>query len=236
MANPYHLILRLEGVLQSWGLRSRWDVRDSGDEPTKSGIIGMLGCSLGYPVGDARLEELDAKLQMGVRTEKPGTPLIDFQTVTGMLPTAEGKYKGKKNAPATILSPRTYLQEAAFLVVLGGPAELLEQCAHALQQPRWPIYFGRKSCPPSRPVFEELTDRYATLEEALRSHPWSCETASDPPQQLRCSVEHAADALPTGGDENNTLTRRCDAMRVNSSRMYNYRSIMLFHVNQPQGN
>ncbi|RLI63234.1 MAG: type I-E CRISPR-associated protein Cas5/CasD, partial [Promethearchaeia archaeon] len=29
--------MRLEGPLQSWGLESRWDMRDTGTEPSKSG-------------------------------------------------------------------------------------------------------------------------------------------------------------------------------------------------------
>ena len=47
MAVPI-LFLRLEGPLQSWGIRSRWDVRETQPEPTKSGVIGLLGCALGY--------------------------------------------------------------------------------------------------------------------------------------------------------------------------------------------
>ena len=42
------MLLRLEGVLQSWGERSRWDHRDTSDMPTKSALIGLLGCAMGY--------------------------------------------------------------------------------------------------------------------------------------------------------------------------------------------
>ena len=41
------LVLRLEGPLQSWGERSRWDVRETADRPTKSAVIGLLGAALG---------------------------------------------------------------------------------------------------------------------------------------------------------------------------------------------
>ncbi|MFW9879088.1 MAG: CRISPR-associated protein Cas5, partial [Candidatus Thorarchaeota archaeon] len=34
--NPTLLVLRLEGPLQSWGLRARWDYRDTSTEPSKS--------------------------------------------------------------------------------------------------------------------------------------------------------------------------------------------------------
>src|SRR5579859_3193440 len=116
------LLLRLEGPLQSWGSRARWDVRDTQTEPTKSGIVGLLGCALGYPMGDARLEtELDAGFRFGVRVENPGSVLEDYQTITDFLPTADGRYKHSGIAvstslerlrsdpgatPSTIISPR----------------------------------------------------------------------------------------------------------------------------------
>ena len=41
------------------------------------------------------------------------------------------------------------------------------------QAPRWPLFLGRKTCVPTRPIFEDFTVRYAGLEEALHQHPWS---------------------------------------------------------------
>lgn len=55
------LILRLDGTLQRWGERARWDFRDTNPIPTKSGVIGMLGCAFGYKRGDKRILELDNK-------------------------------------------------------------------------------------------------------------------------------------------------------------------------------
>jgi len=129
------LLLRLEAPLQSWGVRARWDVRDTGDEPSKSGIIGLLGCALGYPLGDPRLETLSKETLLGVRVEREGTRLVDFHTVTGVLPRADGGFKGHAEDQATILSQRSYLEDAAFLAVVAGPAALLEKCADALLDP-----------------------------------------------------------------------------------------------------
>src|SRR3954469_17094930 len=89
------LLLRLEGPLQSWGTRSRWDVRDTAPEPTKSGIIGLLGCALGYPLYDPRLEQLSNALRFGVRIENAGAVITDYQTVTDFLPTAAGQYRSR---------------------------------------------------------------------------------------------------------------------------------------------
>jgi len=212
------LLLRLEAPLQSWGLRSRWDVRDSGDEPSKSAVIGMLGCALGYPTGDARLEDMEQVLTMGVREEHPGVRMTDFQTVTGAHPTAEGRLRGSDDDPDTIVSPRAYLQDAAFMVVLAGPATVLEECRDALLAPRWPVYLGRKSCPPVRPVLECLTDKYETVREALERHPWEWSGCPDPqppyPANLRTVEEDEAG-----------VAIRADRIRTNPARMYGARSV-----------
>lgn len=239
MSNPLLLLLRLEGPLQSWGSRARWDVRDSDDEPTKSGIVGLLGCAMGIPTGDHRLQDqLDANLRLAVRIEWPGRPMIDYQTITGMLPTAGGGFKGRPGDPATIISPRTYLQDAAFLAILQGPDDLLRQSADALQKPRWPIYLGRKCCIPARPVFETITDQYRNIEHALEAHPWSCRWIEDfvqsqnrrrfpkkPPRlpdKLRCTIE----------DDSGNL-RRYDAVRINPARMYGTRNVRIIDIDRP---
>jgi CRISPR system Cascade subunit CasD len=236
------LMLRLEGPLQAWGGRSRWDVRDTQPEPTKSGVLGLLGCALGYSVGDQRLEsELDAGLRFGVRVEAPGRVIQDYQTVTDYLPTAAGEYKGREEkrsksldrlrsdpeiGPATIISPRFYLEDASFLVALeetASPVDLLQRCASALLAPSWPLYLGRKACAATRPILEELTDRYDGIEQALRNHRWSWLGArgnkrqfrAGPPTHLRAYVECEPGA--TGA------MARQDAVRTNAARQYGFR-------------
>jgi len=219
------LLLRLEGVLQSWGTRSRWDVRDSADEPTKSGLIGLLGCAFGYSRWDPRLEELDGSLRLGLRVENIGCGMVDFQTITGQLPTAGGGFKGSADDPSTIISPRTYLQDAAFLAVLGGKREILERCRAALLSPEWPYYLGRKSCPPTRPVYETLTEKYESMEAALRNHPWDFEGKEvifERPEKLRCCIED---------QEGNAL--RPDQFPTNVTRMFGMRRVRVFWTDFP---
>jgi CRISPR system Cascade subunit CasD len=168
MANT--LFLRLEGPLQSWGERARWSVRDTSSEPTKSGVTGLLGCALGIN-DDDRLRELSQALRMGVRCDQPGTRIIDYHTVGGgynypALLTAEGKPKISSGRPHTEETWRHYLCNAAFLVALQGEPDLIRRLADATQDPRWPIYLGRKSCPPSRPPFDGVGD-FPDLETAL---------------------------------------------------------------------
>jgi CRISPR system Cascade subunit CasD len=180
------LLLRLEAPMQSWGVRARWDVRDTGPEPTKSGIAGLLGCALKLRRGAPELARLCAELRFGVRADRPGEVATDYHTVTGYHRTAEGRFKhtapigdtttlasAETHAPFTVQSYRDYLHDASFLVALAGAADLLSRLAEALQHPAWPIYLGRKSCVPTRPVFDDLTDRYEHLEDALRRAPWA---------------------------------------------------------------
>lgn len=167
------LFLRLEGPLQSWGERARWSVRDTAPEPTKSGVIGLLGCALGIS-DDAELRELSDSLRMGVRCDQPGTRLVDYHTVGGgyagpALLTAEGKPKISSGAPHTELTWRSYLCDASFLVAVQGPAAMIARLAAAIQAPHWPIYLGRKACVPTRPPFDGVGE-YGTLESALQQH------------------------------------------------------------------
>lgn len=171
------LLLRLEGPLQSWGERSRWDVRDTADRPTKSGVIGLLGAALGYSRMDSRLRLLSECLRFGVRIDRPGQRIVDFQTITGVVPRADGKTKGREDDPYTIISPRSYLQDASFLSGLEGPMATLEQCKDALLRPKWPAFLGRKCCPPTTPLFQGLLAG-GTLETAFAKAPTS-ERATD---------------------------------------------------------
>ncbi len=165
------LILRLEGVLQSWGERSRWDFRDTVLMPTKSGVVGIISCAMGLSRGDEKIKQLFGNIEMGVRADRSGWLLEDFQTVTGerkFLYNAEGK---KREGGPTILTPCQYLQDACFTVALSGDELLLEQIRDALFHPVWQIYLGRKSCVPSRPVYEALTNDYDSIPEAISKYP-----------------------------------------------------------------
>lgn len=155
------LLLQLGGPLQSWGEHSAFADRDTVAHPTRSGLIGMIASAFGIPRADAtvatgsRFAQL-TRLRFTVRTDRPGTRLIDFHTVGGGLPqhrtvpTAKG---GRRPAEgATIVSRRHYLSDAVFTVAVTAPdattATLLTDCAEALAAPRWPLHQGRRSCPP----------------------------------------------------------------------------------------
>ena len=168
MASIPILILRLEGVLQSWGEHSKWDYRDSASMPTKSGIIGLLGCALGLERNDMQLQSMAQKLKLAVRADRQGIEMSDFHTVRSrQLLNAAGKHRGKVGEYSTLVTNRIYLQDACFTIAIAGNRDMLERIADALQRPKWPIYLGRKCCVPSRPVFDGITEAYPNLETAI---------------------------------------------------------------------
>lgn len=230
MAEPV-LLLRLEGPIQSWGTRSRWDVRDTGSEPTKSAVVGLIGCAMGLDRSNSELERLDRDLCFGVRIDSPGVISTDYHTVTGYHRTAAGEFKhrdgtakslakAQEHGESTIVSPREYLHDSAFLVGLvvkpqcrADSSGLLGHIEHCLWNPKWPLYLGRKSCVPSRPILDRLAHEYPDLESALRGEPWAAPRKGvAQPLKLDAWIE-----CPDGE------TERQDAMRLNQLRLYEFR-------------
>ncbi|MCA9287986.1 MAG: type I-E CRISPR-associated protein Cas5/CasD [Phycisphaerales bacterium] len=152
------LYLRLEGPLQAWGDTSKFVIRRSMDAPTKSGVLGLICCALGLSRAAARdhLAELNT-LTMGVRLDRPGTRWWDYHTVGAKCGLMRADGKGIKHTASTgeietLVTRREYLADAGFLVALQGEAELIGRVASALAAPVWPVFLGRRSCPPSVPV------------------------------------------------------------------------------------
>lgn len=171
--------------MQSWGTQGRFGIRDTDAEPSKSGVVGFVGCALGMPRDDdATLARLGA-LGFAVRVDREGSPLRDYHTVGG------GTFRGDRGYEAwgsggTTPTERHYLADAAFTVALGGDDHaLVDAVAAAVQDPRWPLFLGRKGCPPSRPPFVAVVD--APPDEAVRSAP--VDPARAGPQRLRLVLE-----------------------------------------------
>ena len=159
------LLIPLVGPLQSWGIGDRFGERNSGSEPSKSGVIGLVCAALGRdrsePVSDL------ASLNFGVRVDRPGTPVRDYHTALDVV--AAGSEKRD-----TVLSNRWYLSDAAFLAGFEGDMALLEVVHAALKDPVWPIWLGRKACVPGAPVWRsDALVRPLGLRDALCQHPLS---------------------------------------------------------------
>ncbi|WP_328806969.1 type I-E CRISPR-associated protein Cas5/CasD [Nocardiopsis coralli] len=172
MAEGPVLALRFDAPMQSWGVRSRFTHRDTMQEPTKSGVVGVLGAALGIGRTDKPEIKQLADLHMAVRVEREGIVERDYQVSTDV-PTTKGT--GHRN----VVSHRYYLADALFLVLLQGERALLERVAEAVQHPRWPLFFGRKAHVPASPLILAPERGFGTglrpegsLEQALQEHPW----------------------------------------------------------------
>ena len=149
------LLLRFAGPLQAWGADSRFDVRRTNREPTKSGVIGLIASALGLR-RDAPLDELN-RLRFGVRVDREGVLLRDLHTV-------------RKDKNTSYMTTRYYLSDAVFLIGLHSDDEaLMQRLEHAVRNPAHPLFLGRRSCPPEGRVCLGL--RQMPLEEALKSEP-----------------------------------------------------------------
>lgn len=145
------LLLRLAAPLQAWGTDSKFEVRRTNREPSKSGVIGLLAAALGLR-RDADLTELSA-LRFGVRVDRNGEVIKDFHMA--------------KAEKTSYLTYRYYLSDAIFLVGLESEdRSFLEQIERALRNPCFPLFLGRRSCPPTLPLV--LGIREDALENALR--------------------------------------------------------------------
>jgi CRISPR system Cascade subunit CasD len=82
---------------------------------------------------------------------------------------------GKADLGRTVVSPRFYLADAAFLVGLQGDGDvdlaLLQQVSAALRAPHWPLALGRKSMVSSLPVWLPDDIHTGDLATALASQP-----------------------------------------------------------------
>jgi CRISPR system Cascade subunit CasD len=182
------LLLRLAGPMQSWGTTSRFDERDSQLEPSKSGVLGLICAALGRD----RAEPVDdlARLKMGVRVDREGLLMRDYQTATGVMTAA-----GKADLGRTVISPRYYLADAAFLVGLeGNDRDLLRRVHAALRSPIWPLALGRKSFPPGEPLWIEKGIRDEGVYDALRNWPRIANPRNEHRDEpLRLVLEHESE-------------------------------------------
>ena len=180
------LLLRLAGPMQSWGTTSRFDHRDTGKEPSKSGVIGLVAAALGIDRDNWTDVEPLTHLSMGVRHDRPGVPKRDYQTAQHIISADRSKIH------ETAVTTRDYLADAAFLVGLEcDERSLAEQIGAALRNPVWPLALGRKSYVPSESIWMEDGLQDTPLREVLAQWPWiaSKRKWEEPPEKLLISFE-----------------------------------------------
>lgn len=157
------LLLRFASPLQSWGSDAKFERRGTERVPSKSGVIGMVAAALGRK----RNEDVGnlLGLRFGVRVDREGTLLRDFHTA--------------RRDKVAYVTYRYYLADAIFLVGLEGVEEELARIDVALHQPAYPLFLGRRSCPPEGRLSLGIRSG-KTLLVALREEPMLTADKSEP--------------------------------------------------------
>lgn len=188
------LILRVEAPLLSFGDVAVDEKRRTRELPSRSMLCGLLANALGWHHGDFdRLDRLQARLVFAARRDRSGVKLEDFQTVDlgqgfmGLGWTTRHRPEERKGASGkdTHIRYREYLAGAAYTVALHlEPADdkpTLDDLREALRRPARPLFIGRKTCLPSRPLvghgdWPDLL-RASSVVAALEQVPlWACES------------------------------------------------------------
>lgn len=153
------------------------------DMPLKSMVTGLLANALGWYRGEReKHRDLQDRLVVGVRLDRTGTELFDFQTAqlsrNDQGWTTRGAPEGRAGGHDTYNSPhirRRFYRADAFVTVAFrlDPSDAdptLDTLAAHLCNPARPLFIGRKSCLPARPMFlGEFVDAptvYAALKQA----------------------------------------------------------------------
>lgn len=134
------ILLRFSGPLQSWGIGSHFETRQTERYPSKSAIIGMIAACLGYRRGeDSKIQQLN-DLDFAVRVDQPGNILRDYHTVA--------KYNKKGIKERTYVTQRYYLEDAVFVVAIGSDDHAtIDKIEQAVKSPYFQPYMGRRSLP-----------------------------------------------------------------------------------------
>jgi len=155
MSSECYLAIRLEGPLQSWGIDSQYNRRNTALMPTKSAIAGMCCAALGFPRGSEEEREFlfsFNRLKMTAiaiprvderRRKLHVRRMQDYHTVGGgydpnspsergciTVKAEDGKPRMKNGQSLAVLTHRQYLADASFGVLLEGDRVLLEDIAH----------------------------------------------------------------------------------------------------------
>lgn len=195
------LILRLSGPLMSFGDTAIDEIRPTRILPGGSLLTGLLGNALGYEHRDVvLLDRLQSRLRFAARLDRAGVGLIDYQTAligkkdpiwvtrSDYQERGGGSWEKEPRTGRDVLTVQRYCHYRADALVTVAltltpadePPELAALAA-ALKRPERPLFIGRKSCPPSRPILDcvvEAASLVAALDQApLLGQPASADSA-----------------------------------------------------------
>lgn len=172
------LLLRLAAPMQAWGLDCKFDTRRTAREPTKSGVVGLAAAALGIRRGDDDALARLSAMRFGVRVDQEGAMVRDYHTA-------------KREGIAAYVTQRYYLADAVFVAGLESDDEaMLEEIAEALNHPAFPLFLGRRACPPTGAIGLGIVS--AELEHALRAAPIQTNRRLAAPLRMVTEARHSA--------------------------------------------
>lgn len=210
------LLLRLAGPLQAWGVDAKFNKRSTERMPSKSGVIGLVASALGRGRDDD-LSDLSALL-FGVRADQPGTIVRDYQTVH------EEAFWRNKDGKYAHITERYYLGDAVFVAGLSGNEDLLLEIDAALQNPHYPLYLGRRSCPPEGRISLGMREG-KSLREALSNEPWQASLWFKQRQNRPVRLEVAMDLEAHDSVERTFFQRDLPLTFDQRDRRYGFRQV-----------
>lgn len=165
------IVLRLDALMMSFGgvIVDRHGVIER--FPGTAMLTGLIGNALGWRHHDStRLQELQERIEYAARWDVVPQKMIDYHTVDlsqrkmrdpGWTTRGVPEHRGGGGAArfGTHQRSRHYWTDGLMTVALslkpGTPT--LDDVLAALQRPARPIFIGRKTCLPSRPLLDPAT-------------------------------------------------------------------------------
>lgn len=177
------LVLVLEAPLMSFGGPMIDQHGVTRADPGLALLTGLIANALGYEHREAgKIAAVQTRLRHASLHLRDGQTLIDFHTVDLGQPgmrsgwTTRGTPQSREGGSAamgTHIRYRHYLADAARLVVLtltGHEEPDLDRVELALREPARPLFLGRKTCLPSRPLLAGRIEADSPVEALRRGH------------------------------------------------------------------
>jgi len=162
------LLLWLEAPLQSWGIDSKYYVRDTLPFPSRSGILGLLLSGAGKFGEQKQLLQLMSNYSQTIfsfsKTGKPNSILTDFHMIGSgyndkdswenlMIPkTSLGKKAAGGSGPK--ITYRKYIEDGYFAVIVEIPKDKEDLFVNGLKYPVGELSLGKRCCIPTDFIFQ----------------------------------------------------------------------------------
>lgn len=170
-----YLLMRLYSSLASWGEMAAGEKRHTATHPSRSALLGLLGAALGIERSDdASQEALNNGYRFGIFMQAMGSLLRDYHTIhfaealrKEVFYTRRHELYAKKSK--TSISEREYRCDSVAIVAveaLPSAPKTLDYLEHALKNPHFVLYLGRKSCPLAEPLLPQKIQAH-NLKEAF---------------------------------------------------------------------